>query len=308
MGGQAVVEGVMMRGAHTWAVAVRDPDGEIEVDVHDVPTWAERWPKIPLVRGVMDLGRVDGARVQGARLVGRTTRSPRRSGSRPRRWAGRWRSRSIFFTGVFILLPALVRKGVADAFGVTASGSTLSRARSGSRSSSATCSLVGPAQGHQRVFQYHGAEHKAIAAYENDVELTPESAQHVHHRARPVRHQLPAHGDARDDRRVLVRSGRPSLPWLIASRIILIPVIAGLTYEVIRFAAKHMDKRWVRIAMRPGLALQRLTTREPSLDQLEVAIASLRAVMTAEQLAEVEARSAPARGVSPTPRPVFGTA
>jgi uncharacterized protein YqhQ len=102
--------------------------------------------------------------------------------------------------------------------------------------------------------------------------------------------------------------GRPSLPWLIASRIILIPVIAGLSYEVIRFAARHMDKRWVRIAMRPGLALQRLTTRQPSLDQLEVAIASLKAAMTAEQLAEVAARSAPARGVSPTPRPAFGTA
>ncbi len=85
--------------------------------------------------------------------------------------------------------------------------------------------------------------------------------------------------------------GRPDLPWLIASRILLIPLVAGLAYEVIRFAARHMDKGWVRVMMRPGLGLQRLTTREPTLDQLEVAITSLRAVMTAEQLAEVESRT-----------------
>jgi uncharacterized protein YqhQ len=82
-------------------------------------------------------------------------------------------------------------------------------------------------------------------------------------------------------------------------------VIAGLAYEVIRFAARHMDSRVVRVLMRPGLALQQLTTREPTLDQLEVAIASLRAVMTAEQLAEVEART-PTR--ASVPRPAFGTA
>ena len=102
--------------------------------------------------------------------------------------------------------------------------------------------------------------------------------------------------------------GRPALPLLIASRIILIPLVAAIAYEMIRFAAKHMDKGWVRVLMKPGLALQKLTTREPTLDQLEVAIASLRAVMTAEQLAEVEARpksTAPAKRSS---RPTFSPA
>ena len=84
----------------------------------------------------------------------------------------------------------------------------------------------------------------------------------------------------------------------------MIPLIAGLAYEVIRFAARHMDSRVVRVLMRPGLALQQLTAREPTLDQLEVAIASLRAVMTAEQLAEVE--RVPTRAAMP--RPAFGTA
>ncbi|HWW45965.1 MAG TPA: DUF1385 domain-containing protein, partial [Acidimicrobiia bacterium] len=84
--------------------------------------------------------------------------------------------------------------------------------------------------------------------------------------------------------------GHPSLVWMITARILLLPLIAGLAYEVIRFAAGHMEHRVVRVLMTPGLALQRLTTREPTLAQLEVGLASLRAVLSAEQLAEVEAR------------------
>ena len=84
----------------------------------------------------------------------------------------------------------------------------------------------------------------------------------------------------------------------------LIPLIAGLSYEVIRFAARHMDWAWVRVLMKPGLLLQKLTTREPTIDQVEVAVASLRAVLTAEQLAEVEARSTKrAPGALVPPRP-----
>ena len=99
--------------------------------------------------------------------------------------------------------------------------------------------------------------------------------------------------------------GRPGWALLILSRIILLPVIAGVSYEIIRFAAKHMDRPWVRVAMKPGLLLQRLTTRQPSLDQVEVAVASLRAVLTAEQLAEVDARSQRVAAAR-QPRPAFG--
>ena len=141
----------------------------------------------------------------------------------------------------------------------------------------------------KRVFMYHGAEHKAIAAYENDVEVTPESAQRftTEHVRCGTNFLLI----------VLVLTivvyafvGRPGWVALIVSRIVLVPVIAGLAYEIIRFSAKHMDKRWVRAMMKPGLLLQRLTTRQPTLDQLEVAIVSLRAVMSAEQIAEVDGR------------------
>ncbi len=151
--------------------------------------------------------------------------------------------------------------------------------------------LVGLMPDIKRVFMYHGAEHKAIAAYENGVPLTPESAQRftTQHVRCGTNFLLTVLVCA-----IVVYSfiGRPALPILVLSRIILIPIIAGLAYEVIRFAAKHMDKGWVRVAMKPGLTLQRMTTREPTIDQLEVAIASLRAVMTHEQLVEVEARAA----------------
>ena len=143
----------------------------------------------------------------------------------------------------------------------------------------------------RKVFQYHGAEHKAIAAYENDVPLTPESAQRftTAHVRCGTNFLLTVLVIA-----IVVYSviGRPALPYLILSRIILIPIIAGIAYELIRLAAKHMDKRWVRKAMVPGLALQKLTTREPTLAQLEVAIAALRAVFTSEQTEEVDARVA----------------
>jgi uncharacterized protein YqhQ len=157
----------------------------------------------------------------------------------------------------------------------------------------------------KRVFQYHGAEHKAIAAYENDVELTAEEAQkfdtsHVRCGTNFLLTVMVI--------TIVVYSfiGRPGWALLVLSRILLLPVIAGVSYEVIRFAAKHMDRPWVRVAMKPGLLLQRLTTRQPSLDQVEVAVASLRAVLTAEQLAEVDARPrrlAAARGV---PQPALG--
>ena len=101
--------------------------------------------------------------------------------------------------------------------------------------------------------------------------------------------------------------GRPGWALMILSRIILLPLIAGVSYEVIRFAARHMSWGWVRVLMKPGLLLQRLTTREPSLDQVEVAVASLRAVLTAEQLAEVDARSRRTHGVLGA-RPALGTA
>jgi uncharacterized protein YqhQ len=307
MGGQAVVEGVMMRGARTWAVAVRDPDGGIEVVTHEVPTWSERWTKIPVVRGVTALAESLGLGFKAlAWSAERQMPEEERISSRAMGWT--MGVALVFFTAIFLVLPSLVNRGVADAFGVSGFEYHLVEGAIRLAIFIGYLVLIAQLKDIKRVFEYHGAEHKAIAAYENGVELTPESAQRfsTEHVRCGTNFLLT----------VMVVTifvyafvGRPSLPYLILSRIVLIPVVAGVSYEVIRFAAKHMERRWVRALMRPGLALQRLTTREPSLDQLEVAIASLRAAMTAEQLAEVASRSpAPALGSQPQPRPAFGTA
>ena len=133
----------------------------------------------------------------------------------------------------------------------------------------------------RRVFQYHAAEHKAINAYEAGDELTPENAQ---------RHSLihPRCGTAFllwvmvVGVFVYALLGRPVWYWLIVSRIVLLPVIAGIAYELIRFAGKHSDNRVLMTLLAPGLWLQRLTTREPTLDQLEVSISALQEVLDLE--------------------------
>jgi uncharacterized protein YqhQ len=197
----------------------------------------------------------------------------------------------VFFMAVFLVLPALGTNAIGDRLGVD--GLWYHLLEGGVRLGIflGYLLLIGLLPDIKRVFMYHGAEHKAIAAYENGVELTPESAQQftTQHVRCGTNFLLTVMVVT-----IFVYSfvGRPALPLLIASRILLIPLVAGLAYEVIRYAARHMEQAWVRVAMRPGLALQRLTTREPTLDQLAVAITSLRAVMTAEQLAEVESRTA----------------
>ena len=298
MGGQAVMEGVMMRGERTWAVAVRDLEGEIDVEVHDAPTWAQRWSKVPLVRGVMTLAE---SLALGFKALSWSANKqvPEEERLSPKAIGWTMGVALLFFMGIFILLPAFGARGLNR--WLPLEGFWLHAAEGALRLSLfiGYILLVGRLADIRRVFEYHGAEHKTIAAYENNVEVTPESAQRftTEHVRCGTNFLLTVMVIT-----IVVYAffGRPALPMLIASRVLLIPLIAGISYEIIRFAARHMDSRWMRIAMRPGLALQRLTTRQPSLDQLEVAIASLKAVMTAEQLAEVEARrERPAPAVLP---------
>ena len=307
MGGQAVMEGGMMRGARTWAVAVRTPEGEIEVVTHDAPTWAEKWAKVPIVRGVMGLA--ESMSLGFKALAWSADRQiPEEERISSKAMGVTMAIALAFFTAIFIIIPAFVNKGVADYFGVE--GFAFHLLEGGIRVAIflGYLVLIGMVKDIKRVYMYHGAEHKAIAAYENGVELTPESAQRFNtdHVRCGTNFLLTVMAVT-----IVVYSfvGRPSLPWLIASRIILIPVVAGLAYEVIRFAAGHMQWRWVRALMKPGLLLQKLTTRQPPPDQAEVAVASLRAVLTAEQLAEVEARATkPAPAPAPGTRPAFGSA
>jgi uncharacterized protein YqhQ len=301
MGGQAVLEGVMMRGESNYAIAVRNPEGGITVDVRDVPGWSDRYRNIPIVRGVMGLGESLGLGYR-ALTWSANQQVPEEERVSEKAMGTAVVISMVLFAGLFIVLPAiaggrlehisflpfhlaegLVRLGLFIAYLVA-------------------ISLIPDIR---RVFEYHGAEHKAIAAYENDVELTPEAADKftTAHVRCGTNFLLTVMVVA-----IVVYTFIPTPNFLaiIVSRLALIPLIAGLAYEVIRLAAKNMQRRWVRIVMAPGLWLQKLTTRTPDLEQLEVAIASLRAVMTAEQLAEVDAR--PTRRTTPgmIPAPAAG--
>ncbi|MCZ7534905.1 MAG: DUF1385 domain-containing protein [Acidimicrobiia bacterium] len=288
MGGQAVLEGVMMRGVTTWAVAVRTPEGDVEVVTHDVPGWSERYRAVPLLRGVMGLG--ESLSLGYKALTWSANRQVPEDEQVSEKAMG-WTMgiAMVIFSGLFLVLPAIAGRGlrnVIDFLPFQASEGVLRILIF-----IGYILLISRMRDIRRVFEYHGAEHKAIAAYENGVELTPHSAQRFStaHVRCGTNFLLTVMVIA-----ILTYSVVPSpnLLVIVSSRVVLIPVIAGLSYEVIRVSARNMHKAWVRAVMRPGLLLQRLTTREPDLDQLEVAIASLRAVMSEEQLAEVDTRAA----------------
>ncbi len=285
MGGQAVLEGVMMRGASHWAVAVRDPDGAVLVEVREVPGWAERYRNIPILRGVMGLGESLGL---GYRALTWSANQQVPEQDRVSEKVMGWSVgvAAVAFSALFIVLPALAGRSLSHRL-----HGSFSIVEGVARLAIFVVYLlaISRVRDIRRVFQYHGAEHKAIAAYENGVELTPQTAQQFStaHVRCGTNFLLIVMVVA-----ILVYSviPRPNLLFVLGSRIVLVPVIAGLSYEVIRWSAKNMHHVVVRALMRPGLLLQRLTTRQPDLAQLEVAITSLRAVMTAGQLAEVDAR------------------
>jgi uncharacterized protein YqhQ len=303
MGGQAVIEGVMMRGPKSWAVTVRTPDGETEQRVEEAPHWSERWTNVPLMRGIMTLGESLSLGFKSLMWAAdRQLPEEERISQKAMGWT--MGIAVTFFCAVFLVLPALGTSALGNALDVH--GFSYHLLEGGIRLAIflAYLGVIGLLPDIKRVFQYHGAEHKAIAAYENGVELTPESAQrystaHVRCGTNFLLTVMVV--------TIFVYSfvGRPALPVLIASRIVLIPLVASISYELIRYAAKHMDKSWVRMLMVPGLSLQKLTTREPSNDQIDIAIMSLRAVMTAEQVAEVDARVPVPIA---TPQPALSTA
>jgi uncharacterized protein YqhQ len=147
--------------------------------------------------------------------------------------------------------------------------------------------LIGLSRSLRRVFSYHGAEHKTVNAYEADVPLS----------VAPVREYNTAHKRCGTSFMFVVLViaiivfslvGRPSLGIMVLWRVILIPAIAGLSYEIIQFGARHEDSRVVRAFLAPGLWLQKLTTSEPDDEQLEVAVSALKRAVEIDQLGKVE--------------------
>jgi uncharacterized protein YqhQ len=294
IGGQAVLEGVMMRGPSNWSLAVRKPDGEIAQlnrEIHSVMA-RHRFFRLPIIRGVIALG--ESLAIGFRALAISANYAAQEEGDDDEVSTEISRGALIFAfalaigfalllfkvtpalvtswlpietTGAFVVVEGLIRVTLFIAY-------------------LAVISLLPDLK---RVFQYHAAEHKAINAYEAGDELLPDRVQ---------RYSLihPRCGTAFLLWVMVIAIfvfaffGRPAWYWLITSRILLLPVIAGIAYELIRFAGKHTGNRILMTLLAPGLWLQRLTTREPTLDQLEVSIRALKDVLQREGRLDPEER------------------
>jgi uncharacterized protein YqhQ len=289
VGGQAVLEGVMMRGASNWAVAVRKPDGDI-AEVHQPikSPMARHWIfRLPVIRGVVALGEslAIGFRALAisANYAAATEEKEGEEGEEVS--TELTRAQLIFAFAIAIGFAVLLFKVspalITDWIGIKAGWFVIVEGGIRVTIFVLYLSLISLFPDLRRVFQYHAAEHKAINAYEAGEELKPEIVQ---------RYSLihPRCGTAFLLWVMVIAIfvfaffGRPHWYWLIATRILLLPVIAGIAYELIRFAGKHQDNRVLMSLLAPGMWLQRLTTREPSLDQIEVSIRALKEVLLLE--------------------------
>ena len=288
-GGQAVMEGVMMRGKQHVAMAVRAPDGQILTYEEKLPAlYRSKWMTIPFLRGV--LGLWDSLNL-GMRFL---TKSSNMVNGEDEQIEGKDLVLAIVLSlglgiGLFFLLPALVTGWLDGPLGLDQRGSLgtwLSNLLEGLIRLTLLIVylvVVGRMPEIRRVFSYHGAEHKTINAFEAGAELTPQTVSKftlVHPRC----------GTSFILTLVLISIlffsllGPLPLHWRLLTRILLLPVVSGMAYEYIRFAARHMDESaLVRALIKPNLALQKLTTREPSEDMLEVSIKAFNLMYEAEQ-------------------------
>lgn len=303
-GGQAVIEGVMMRGARNMAVAVRAPDGRIEMRDEELTAavYTSRLGKLPFIRG---LGLLWDALGLGTKALMWSANVALEEEEEDVSFEGvaAWGTLAISLTlavSLFFVLPLLIVHWL-DQFIASALVSNLVEGVIRLAFLLAYIIIIGRMEDIKRVFAYHGAEHKTINAYEAGVDLTPENV-------RPYSLLHPRCGTGFLLVVVVISIlifallGRPPIFWRIVSRIVLIPVIAGISYEFIRFSAKHYEHPFVRILITPSLMLQKLTTNEPSDDMLEVAIHALERVLALEDAETVE--TVPASSLEPAPAPV----
>jgi uncharacterized protein YqhQ len=280
-GGQAVLEGVMMRGRGHWAVAVRRPDQSIHIESHEIHSIATRFPILgkPGLRGVLALGQALSIGVRALTISANQSVEEEEQLS-SRQMAGSMVLAFVLFATVFIAGPYIGFRFLRSAVSSSVTRNILEGVGRVALFLG-YLALIGRLKEIRRVFEYHGAEHKTIAAYEHDDLLQPErvdrySTLHVRCGTNfllivmvltiAVYSVFPAKG----------------LLWGIASRLIAIPLIAGISYEMLRLGARFTDSRLMRGLMAPGLWLQKITTKPPSTDQIEVAIASFQEVQRRE--------------------------
>jgi uncharacterized protein YqhQ len=283
-GGQAVLEGVMMRGSRALAVAVRNPQGEIVTRVEPINQALYNGPisRIPFLRGVTMIWDALGLGMRSLMFSADVALGEEEgaSFSGPVAW-GTVAVSLAFGIGLFFVLPLLV-VGLVDNWIASSLLSNLLEGLIRLLLFVGYVWLIGQMPDIKRVFAYHGAEHKTINAYEAGAELTSAAVGRF-----TTLH--PRCGTAFLLSVVVISIllfsllGRPALWLRVLSRLLLVPVIAGIAYEYIRFSARHLDKAWMRAIATPNLAMQRLTTREPDADMLKVAITAFNCMMGAEK-------------------------
>lgn len=300
VGGQAVLEGVMMRGVSTWAVAVRKPTAEQlgqhpegldpedaplgEIEVKSFPLVSvlkrHRLLRLPIIRGVVALGESLAIGFKALGISANAQIGEDEEEISGGLWAGTIIVAVLLAVGLFFLLPVGLTSLIKDQLG----SSFLFWLVEGLLRTAiflGYLALLARMRDLRRVFEYHGAEHKTISCYEAGLPLDPATAQRfsrLHPRCGTSFLLI-----------VMIVAifvfapiGLPAWYLLMATRIVGVPLIAGISFEIIKFAGKNRRRRWVRAVMWPGMQLQLLTTREPDLDQLAVAIAAMEAVLAVE--------------------------
>jgi uncharacterized protein YqhQ len=283
-GGQAVIEGVMMRGKQGVAIAMRAPDQSIVIHKEPLSNlYRGQWVRIPFVRGLVMLW---DALVLGTHAL--TLSANTQTGEEEHISGFAWVVTILIAlalgVGLFMLLPATIGQLIERWLGGGYQAAWIGNLMEGVLRLGILIGyiwLIGRMADIKRVFAYHGAEHKTINAFEAGAELTPQSVNQF-----SVEH--PRCGTAFLLTLVVLSVlffsllGPLPIEVRLASRILLIPVLAGVAYEYIRWTSNHLDSHFVQVLVKPNLALQHLTTREPSLEMLEISIAAFNAMRAGE--------------------------
>jgi len=296
VGGQAIMEGVLMRSPNFWGMAVRTPSGDMDLRAERFRSITRRSKlfRLPIIRGALSLGETLWLGMKALTLSTNVALGEEQELSK-KEIAGTLVFALVLGFGLFLVAPVLGTKGLGSLLGSSIQNPVLFNLVEGLiRIAIFIAYLLGItllSKDIKRFFGYHGAEHKAIKVYERGEELIPANARkldtsHVRCGTSFVLYVLVLS--------ILVFSllGVEGWLYMLVSRVIVIPLVAGIAFEFIMWSARHQDSPLVRALVWPGLQLQKLTTREPSDDMVEVAMASLRKVLSMEKEAEIEPNEA----------------
>lgn len=303
VGGQAILEGIMMRGSRALSVGIRLPNGDIHLTCEPLKT-PGGWKKVPILRGVVSFvsSLVTGTSVlmYGAEVLEAADAAAGNEEAQEKSGFDAWLEKKFgkdagftfamilsvvlavaMVVGIFIILPTFIvslaqKMGIKNVFALNLFEGVLRIVMF-----VAYIAVISLMPDIRRTFEYHGAEHKTIHCYENGLQLTPENAQSfytLHPRCGTSFMMF-----------VMIISllifsfmGWPNLAVRVVSRLLLIPVIAGISYELLQWTGRHNNFCVKGLSM-PGILLQKITTREPSLDELEVAIAATKMVLPSHE-------------------------